>query len=252
MRRWWWRYLRTMCAMTASAAIAVTALVVALLAFPQPLFAYSMTHGQLELWSDVPFDEGLAKQVLNDAVQRINASPLPLDGATHRVFITNTEWRRRLFFLPHWQAGGINYYPSRNVFIGRADIANNQISGNHGLVLPPRTLVYYMAHEIGHSLIGARVGTIGNHSLPTWIKEGLCDHIGFGGDVDIDELTRALVEGKPEMSPAKSGLYARYRLLVAHMLEREGWSVDRLLESHLSQEDAEAILMRRTPIKPAT
>lgn len=251
MRRWW-RYLRTVLAVTATAAIAIIALAVTLLAYPQPLFAHSMTHGQLELWSDVPFDEAQAKRVLDDAVERINASPLPLDGATHRVFITNTEWRRRLFFLPNWQAGGINYYPSRNVFIGRADIANNQLSGDHGLVLPPRTLSYFMAHEIGHSLIGARVGVIGNHLLPTWIKEGMCDYIGFGDYVDIGELTRALIEDKPEMNPAKSGLYARYRLLVAFMLKQEGWSIDRLLTSGLPLGEAEAILRKQMGARPAT
>ncbi|MFZ5735215.1 MAG: hypothetical protein ACOY4O_21005 [Pseudomonadota bacterium] len=246
------QYLRTISAVIATAAVAVVILVAGLLAFPQPLFAHSMTHGQLELWSDTPFDEGQARQLLSETVERINASPLPLDGVTHRVFITNTEWRRRLFFFPHWQAGGINYYPSRNVFIGRADIANNRISGNHGLVLPPRTLVYYMAHEIGHSLVGARVGAIGNQLLPAWIKEGICDIIGFGGDVDIDELTQALIEDKSEMNYAKSGLYARYRLLVAFMLTREGWTVDQLLASGLPQEDAEAILMKRMGARPKT
>ncbi|OQW54970.1 MAG: hypothetical protein A4S14_13995 [Proteobacteria bacterium SG_bin9] len=241
-----------MIAVTATAAIAITALAVALLAYPQPLFAHSMTHGQLELWSDVPFDEGHAKRVLDDAVERINTSPLPLDGATHRVFITNTEWRRRLFFLPNWQAGGINHYLARNVFIGRADIPNNRLSGDHGLVLPPRTLAYFIAHEIGHSLVGGRIGLVGNKLLPTWIGEGVPDYIGFGGDVDIDELTRALVDDKPEMNPAKSGLYARYRLLVAFMLKQEGWSIDRLLTSGLPLGEAEAILRKQMGARPAT
>lgn len=252
MMRRWWRYFRTGLVVAASTSAAIVAVAVVLLAFPQPLFAYSMTHGQLELWSDTPFDEGHAKRVLDDAVQRINASPLPLDGAVHRVFITNTEWRRRLYFLPNWQAGGINHYLSNNVFIGRADIPNNHLSGDHGLVLPPRTLAYFVAHEIGHSLVSGRIGKIGNKLLPTWIEEGVPDYIGFGGDVDIDGLTRALAEDKPEMNSAKSGLYARYRLLVAFMLEREGWTIDRLLESHLSQEDAEAILRKRMDARPAT
>lgn len=243
MMRRWWQYFRTGLVVVASATAAIVAVAVTLLAFPQPLFAHSMTHGQLELWSDTPFDESQARRLLAETTERINASPLPLDGATHRIFITNTEWRRRLFFLTAPGAGGVNYYPSRNVFIGRAEIAHNRISGNHGLVLPPRTLVYYMAHEIGHSLVGVRVGAIGNQQLPTWIKEGICDIIGFGGDVDIDELARAFVEDRLEMNYAKSGLYARYRLLVAFMLKREGWSVDQLLKSHLPQEDAERLLL---------
>jgi len=45
------------------------------------------------------------------------------------------------------------------------------------------------------------------------------------------------------MNPQRTGLYARYCLLVAYLLEREGWSVDRLLASNLPQEEAEQRLL---------
>jgi hypothetical protein len=110
-------------------------------------------------------------------------------------------------------------------------------------VPPPRTLAYYAAHEVGHSLIGERIGALANRRLPRWIREGLADYIGFGGEVDIDALTRALIADEVQMNPQRTGLYARYRLLVAYLLEREGWSVDRLLASNLPQEDAEQRLV---------
>jgi hypothetical protein len=67
--------------------------------------------------------------------------------------------------------------------------------------------------------------------------------IGFGGEVDIEALTRALIAGDPDLDPARSGLYARYRLLVAWLVEREGWSVERLLASNMTQAEAEARLL---------
>ena len=45
------------------------------------------------------------------------------------------------------------------------------------------------------------------------------------------------------MNPQLTGLYARYRLLVAYFLAREGWSVDCLLSSNMAQEEAEQRLL---------
>jgi hypothetical protein len=181
--------------------------------------------------------------VLADTERRIARSPLALGLGPHRIFIANAEWRRRLVFLWNEGAAGVNYYPLRNVFIRHSDVDDDRVFGRAGPVPPPRTLAYYAAHEVGHSLIGERIGALANHRLPRWIREGLADYIGFGGEVDIDALTRALIAHEPEMNPALTGLYARYRLLVAYFLERERWSVDRLLGSNMPQEEAEQRLL---------
>ena len=126
--------------------------VAAVLAFPQPLFAYHAERGALQLWSDQPFDAAKAYDVLADAERRIARSPLALGVGPHRVFIANAEWRRRLMFLWNSGAGGVNYYPLRNVFIRHADVDGDRVFGNTGAVPPPRTLAYFAAHEVGHSL----------------------------------------------------------------------------------------------------
>jgi hypothetical protein len=215
----------------------------AVLAFPQPLFAYRAERGALQLWSDRPFDAARADAMLADTERRIAQSPFALGSGPHRIFIANAEWRRRLVFLWNGGAAGVNYYPLRNVFIRRADVDGDRVFGSAGPVPPPRTLAYYAAHEVGHSLIGERIGFLANHRLPRWIREGLADYIGFGGTVDIDALTRALIADEREMNPELTGLYARYRLLVAYVLEREGWSADRLLASNMTQEEAERRLL---------
>jgi len=217
--------------------------VATVLAYPQPLFAYHAERGALQLWSDQPFDAARANDVLADTERRIARSPLALGLGPHRIFIANAEWRRRLVFLWNYGAGGVNYYPLRNVFIRHSDVDGDRVVSNAGPVPPPRTLAYFAAHEIGHSLIGERIGALANHRLPRWIREGLADYIGFGAAVDIDALTRALIAGEAQMNPQRTGLYARYCLLVAYLLEREGWSVDRLLASNLPQEEAEQRLL---------
>jgi hypothetical protein len=61
--------------------------------------------------------------------------------------------------------------------------------------------------------------------------------------VAIEDLARRLREGDRQLDPAASGLYLRYLLLVAFFLEHEGWSVDVLLASGMSQQDAERRLL---------
>jgi hypothetical protein len=242
------KILRRTAQALAVATVLVTLAGGAVLAYPQPLFAYHVEQGTLQLWSDRPFDPDRGRAVLTDVERRIARSPLALGSATHRIFVTNSEWRRRLAFLWNAGAAGVNYYPLHDVFIRSSDIDHDRVlRAAGGQVPPPRTFAYYGAHEIGHSLIGARVGAIANWRLPRWIREGMADYIGFGGDVDIDALTRALQAGDPDLDPRRSGLYARYRLLVAYMLEREGWSVDALLASNLSQDQAERRLLAHTP-----
>ena len=237
---------RTLCRTARAAAGAVlfvAAVVAALLAYPQPLFAYHVERGTLQIWSDRPFDPDKGRDVLADMERRVAQSPFKLGEDTHRIFIANAEWRRRLVFLWNYGAGGVNYYPFRNVFIRSSDIDRDRVVGRAGPVAPPRTLAYYGAHEIGHSLIGARIGPIANWQLPRWIREGMADYIGFGGEVDIEALTRALRAGDRDLDFARSGLYARYRLLVAYFLQREGWTADQLLASDLPQDEAEPRLL---------
>ena len=223
--------------------------VAAVLAYPQPLFAYRVVHGRLALYSDRPFDPGKAALLLADVDRRIAISPLDRHDGTHRIFVANAPWRTRLTFLWNYGAGGVNFHPlTRNVFIRGSDIDHDRMMTSLGTpVPPPRTLAYFAAHEIGHSLISERIGAMANRRLPRWIREGLADYIGFAGDVDVQDVARKLRAGDPELDPARSGLYARYRLLVAFFLAHEGWSIDRLLASRLPQAEAEQKLLAGMP-----
>ena len=216
----------------------------ALLNAPQLLFPYHAQEGRLDLWSDEPFELEAAHRLLADAETRIHRSILD-DRRSHGVVIANRKWHRHLVFLWNYGAAGLNWYPiTRNVFIRSANVAQNQVIRPSGkAVEPPRTLAYYIAHEIGHTLTAEHMGLWRYHRLPRWLREGVADYIGFGGKVDVDRLMRALRTGDPDLDPKKSGTYARYRLLVADLLDRKGWTMDRLLQSAPSQREAEAIVL---------
>jgi hypothetical protein len=227
----------------AAAFLAAIMLVVGAIVFPQPMFAYHVTAGRLSLWSDRPFDLDKGQAILAQVEMRLATSPLD-DDKRHAIFVTNTAWRRSLFFLIAEGAAGVNNYPlTNNVFIRQADIGADRVFGASGKPAPPpRTLAYYATHEITHSLTGEHlgVGRLWNRKLPQWVREGYADYVGMGGQVDVDDLYRRYRAGDPDLDFTRSHTYARFRLLTAYRLEREHWSVDQLLASRLSQSQAEA------------
>jgi hypothetical protein len=226
------------------AAVLLAGAFVALIAWPTPLFAHHIAHGDLELWSDRPFMKQSGHSVLEDVAGRLAKSPVPFKAQRRRIFIVNSDWRRRLLFLNRMGAGGLNYYPfTGNVFIRAASVEAGLVVGPGGqLVKEPRTLAYYAAHEIGHSIIGEAVGIVAHYRQPVWVREGLADHIGLPGAHDAERLGLLLRMGDPSMDPKASGLYARYRYLVALALKK-GWRMEEVLASRLSLEDAEALLL---------
>jgi hypothetical protein len=226
------------------AVLAPVATVVVALVHPQPAFAYHVQLGRLSLFSDKPFDMEQSKRLLADVYRRLRLASLYHSDGEHRIFVANSYWRARLVFLWNFGAGGVNYYPlTRNVFIRESDIDNDRVLRAAGPVAPPRTFTYYAAHEIAHSLAGEAVGPLTYHSLPTWIREGVADYIGQAETVDFENLIERLRADDPELDPKRSGLYLRYRLLVAFFLDHEHWSLEQLLASPMPQPEAEARML---------
>ncbi|HZZ88424.1 MAG TPA: hypothetical protein VFE13_08815 [Caulobacteraceae bacterium] len=237
--------LRQIAIAVAALVVLAVAIPVAAIALPRPFFAYHTEFGRLSLWSDQPFDAAAGRRVLADVEARLATSPLD-DAHPHAIFIANAPWREALFFNLAHGAAGVNYFPiSNDVFLRRADVGRDVLYGHSGMPAPsPRTLAYYGAHEIAHSFTAERLGArrLWNRSLPQWVREGYADYVGMGGRVDIDDLYRRYRASDPELDWRRSGTYARFRLLVAYMLERRHWSVDRLLTSGLGQPQAEAMM----------
>ena len=202
-----------------------------------PLFRYHVEVGRLAIWSDRPFDPAKGRAILADVESRLETSPID-DHRPHAIFVANAGWRELLVFNLAHGAAGVNHYPlTNNVFIRRSNIDADTVFGHSGKpAAPPRTFAYYAAHEIAHSFTAERLGPfhLWNASLPQWVREGYADYVGMGGRVDLDDLFRRYRAGDPALDFAKSGQYARFRLLVAFVLERRHWSVDQLLATRLS------------------
>ncbi|MBO0720743.1 MAG: hypothetical protein J2P41_07970 [Blastocatellia bacterium] len=234
------KYLKKILPKIGAAIVAVVLLVLLLLDLPQPFFHTSVSANNLTLYSDRPFTPESGQKVLALAEFRIAKSPLYVVDQKHLIFICNARWRQRLFFSYNYGAGGVNYYPITNVFLRDAIVEDNCLIGPNGnRVSGERTLDYFIAHEITHTLTGQAIGAIAYHRLPQWKREGYADYVGKGEAFDYADARRAFLAGDPKMDWAKSGLYWRYHLLVAHLLDKQHWSVQRLLEEPIQQEEVE-------------
>lgn len=250
------RFFRRIVLVCVGLALVATLSVVGLLAFPQPLYAYHVGQGRLHLYSDRPFDELAGRTVLTDVERRLAKAPTGFrdDLGIYRIFVTNEDWRRRLVFLWNGGAAGVNYaLVGGGVFIRQSDIDRNTVLKADGApVSEPRTLAYYVSHEIGHSLISNHIGAIANWRLPAWQREGMADYIAMGGVIDVYALAKARRAGDPDLDPKRSGNYALYRLLVASFLDKEHWSPDELLASGMMLEEAEKRLHLGLPVGPSS
>ena len=218
----------------------------AVLCIPQPVFAYSAHAGSLVLHSDRPFEESAAQQVLQLAQKKLERSPLYSAADPHNVYICNSRWRQALFFNKDFGVGGVAPYPiTSNVFLRDASVGENRLISPSGKpVAGDRTLDYFVAHEVTHQLTGRALGPIRYFRLPQWVREGYADYVGKGASFNYDEARRAFLANAREMDWKRSGLYWRFHLLVAHLLDHQHWTVDRLLNNPPPQADVEAAVAR--------
>jgi hypothetical protein len=211
--------------------VAAAALYALLLCFPQPFFGAPARVDNLALYSDRPLPAADAERVLRLAAAKLDRSPLYSRARRHAIFVCNSRWRQAVFFNRNYGAGGVNYYPVTNVFLRDAHIEENRLISPLGTpVGGDRTLDYYVAHEIAHSLVGQSLGLWRFMRLPSWVSEGYADYVGKGG-LDYEQYRQAFLAGAPEMDYSRSGLYRGYHLLVALLLDRLHWTVRQLLES---------------------
>jgi hypothetical protein len=215
----------------------------ALLAWPDPLFAYSLGTGKIVVASDRPIASAGGERFLRDCERLLERSPLQAKAHKYRVYVTNENWRQRLFFLPSPKAWGLAYSLFGGpAFLSGADFETGRVVHWGYVGTPPRTLAWLCAHELTHIIIAEHVG-LARFRVPMWVWEGLPDYVGIENRQSFGELRDALGD-RPVDIPMmiRYGSYPRYRLLVTFFIEKKGWSVDQLLQTRLTEDEATAIM----------
>jgi hypothetical protein len=94
----------------AGVALAAVALLFGtLIVWPDPLFAFLLGTGKIIVASDRPIPSAGGERFLRDCDGLLERSPLKAKARQYRVYVTNEDWRQRLFFLPHPKAWGVAY-----------------------------------------------------------------------------------------------------------------------------------------------
>jgi hypothetical protein len=206
--------------------LAVYAALFAVLAAPGAFFRHSGGGGLVTFHATSPLPP--EAEALGEAVTAaFVASPLGLPDHAVDVWLVDEGWPVRVFFAGSPRASGLTYpvASTRNVFLRHADLPANRLRRGDMIVPPPRTLVYYLVHEITHLMVAERVGRLAIVRMPRWINEGFADYVALG-PAPPGMVERVLAgEGLPA---THFGTYGRERVCVTLALARLSGDLDAL------------------------
>ena len=204
--------------------LALTAVYVFLLSYPQVLFAHEISYKNFTVYSREPMDQSVYS-MLDKVEARLSTSPLNTPDVKPKIFLTGSH---RFYKLLSLYAGGNSFgkgfalLPTTNVFINAADV-------DHDLVFRPaptnnqRSLSGVVSHEVTHLLIRKRFGYVKNVTLPAWKKEGYCEYVSGGSTLDYQTGVRMW---KANPNDDTGYQYFKYYMMVKYLLETEKLSVD--------------------------
>jgi hypothetical protein len=215
----------------------------ALLLHPQPLFAFSARDVAIVLHAREPLPPEV-RGVLADARRRVEASPFYDPRATYDAFLCDDVQTFTAFTLWNRGAGAVSQWDlTGNIFLRPSHVERNRLVGRSGNETPgERTLSYFIAHEVTHTMLARRIGRLHYARLQRWQVEGYADYVGKAGEFDFEKTLAAFRAGTRELDPKRSGLYLRYHLLVSYLLDHEGMSPETLLARPIPQDRVERAL----------
>lgn len=199
----------------------------ALMAYPQVLFAHSLSAHGITFYSREPLPAEAALRAAR-AAELVNSSELSVPGRTERVFVCDKPWLFRLFGPLSGGAFAFSTPVTDHVFVCRADFQNDIIR-NTQPQYNTRSLSAVIAHEITHGLIRKRVGLLRSASVPDWVAEGYCDYVALEGSFPEAEGMRLLRAG--ESHPSKSFQYFLGRQMIRHLIEAEQQTFDQIVSA---------------------
>jgi len=212
----------------------------ALLLHPQPLFAFSVRDAAIVLHAREPLPLA-AQGVLADATRRVAASPFYDPQATYDAFLCDDVRTFTAFTLWNRGAGAVSQWDlTGNIFLRPSHVDRNRLVGRSGKETPgERTLSYFIAHEVTHTMLARRIGRLRYARLQRWQVEGYADYVGKAGDFDFEKTLAAFRADTRELDPKRSGLYLRYHLMVAYLLDRQGMTPEALLAGPIEKTEIE-------------
>ncbi|HEY6723511.1 MAG TPA: hypothetical protein VI197_05740 [Polyangiaceae bacterium] len=229
---------------------AIIAAYVALLLRPEALLAHEVRVQNLALHASNPLPpeaERLAEQVL----ARIQRSPFYDAREVYRVFLCSSPAEFAFFAREQRNVGAISMVGlTGHAFVRPSDIRQKRLIGPKGRLLhDDRDLVYFITHELAHTMVARRVGRLQYLRLAVWQQEGYADTLAKE-HFDYERMLSAFLRKDRRLDPGASGLYLRYQLMFESQL-RTGLTAQQLLAEPRDPAPVEALLALEAGSSPA-
>jgi len=211
-----------------------------LIEYPSFLFSHRHQNANLVIYSDKPIPPNIS-EISDEVLFRLKKSSLFNKNKTYVVHISNDRWRWMLLSYPadfSTRIGGFNAGFHGNAFIRPSAISENRIipPGSYLLDAEQRDLVYFITHEIVHRLLYDEVGYISNFvNYPRWFQDGYPDYIAKSSFDFRNNL--AQFKSNDRRLTVQSGLYVRYHLYVAYLMDIKGYSIREIIRNTPDESD---------------
>lgn len=185
--------------------------------FPQTLFPYSVTSGDITIYSRSPLPPD-ATACADRAAGLLRQSELAIPGRQEHIFVCNSPWFFGLFCPTSTRAFAVSVPLTDHIFVSSADISQD-IVRRSGEEFNQRSLSSVMAHEITHGLIRKKLGLFQGSRLPDWVAEGYCDFVARESSFPEKEGLQLFESGQDH--PSMAYRYFVYRQMVRYLIEGE-------------------------------
>jgi hypothetical protein len=212
--------------------------------FPQTMFSNHITYQNYEVWSDRTIPPQI-NQVLDDATRRLYMSDLYEPNHKINIFFCNDSWRLWFHTFDDQVAASTDTWVTRNVYVRASDIGSNRFYAPDSKPIPDaihRPLSYVIAHEVTHVIESLQFDRPLKLKYPNWLIEGYADYVAKAGDFDFDENRRLLKIDSPLLDLQKSGLYRRFHLEVAYLIDKKGLTAKQIFANPPSENDLLTLL----------
>ena len=234
------RWLQRFCGWVSVFCLAIALGVVALFAYPKVLFAHHYTANGLTLYADRSHNATATQELLERISSAMSQSPLGAPERHYELYSVRSKWREKLFFAPAPKAGGVVYPPitSRHTFLTAINPKGDRLIKGTAVIKPPRTLSFYMLHELTHLRMFEILGSVGFYRMPHWVREGMPDYVALGPLMQ-SERAEILNWSRARFDLVQRfGAYPKERALVSYYIDHLGFSPEVLMSLRTPMDEA--------------
>lgn len=195
--------------------------------YPNFLFTYSHTVGQLTIYSRSPLPEQTEQQLQNCLSKAQKLEHFPETG-NYKLFICNSKPLFK-FFVPLNKDTYAATLFSNSILIASADISNNTVSA-YSSTYGERELTSAIVHELTHVYLRRHFGYIKELSMQEWLLEGYCDYISENFTMEPLKGDTLLRQGVIDDNNQPYTFF-RWKKMVKYLIEEQHQTIEQLIEN---------------------